>query len=101
MFKAKSYNGAHETLARSRQRWQSKPEWRGEYMEPNWTAVMKQDGDWWVGWIEELPGVNALERTRDELVDSLRIALGEALDFNRAEAPDAAGGGYEVLKIAV
>lgn len=70
-------------------------------MEPDWTAVMKQDGDWWVGWIEELPGVNAQERTRDELVESLRIALGKALDFNRAEAHDAAGGGYEVLKIAV
>ena len=70
-------------------------------MQPDWTAVMKQDGDWWIGWIEELPGVNAQERTRDELVESLRVALGEALDFNRAEARSAAGGGYEELKIAV
>jgi predicted RNase H-like HicB family nuclease len=50
-------------------------------MQPDWTAVMKQDGDWWVGWIEELPGVNAQERTRNELVESLRVALGEAFAF--------------------
>lgn len=70
-------------------------------MPQNWTAVMKQDGDWWIGWIEELPGVNVQERTREELLDSLRSALAEALDFNRAEARNAAGGGYEELKIAV
>jgi predicted RNase H-like HicB family nuclease len=70
-------------------------------MEQTWTAVLKQDAGWWIGWIEELPGVNAQERTRDELLASLRSALGEALDFNRAEAREAAGNGYEELKIAV
>jgi hypothetical protein len=24
-----------------------------------YTAVVKQDGDWWIGWVEEVPGVNA------------------------------------------
>ncbi len=24
-------------------------------MEQNYTAVVKQDGDWWIGWIEEVP----------------------------------------------
>lgn len=70
-------------------------------MQQNWTAVMKRDGDWWIGWIEELPGVNVQERTKEELLDSLRSALTEALDFNRAEARNAAGGEYEELKIAV
>jgi hypothetical protein len=23
-----------------------------------YTAVVKQDGDWWIGWLEEVPGVN-------------------------------------------
>jgi hypothetical protein len=46
-------------------------------------------------------GRNAQERSREELLDSLRIALGEALDFNRAEARNAANGAYEELKIAV
>lgn len=62
---------------------------------------MKRDGDWWIGWIEELPGVNVQERTKEELLGSLRSALTEALDFNRAEARNAAGGEYEELKIAV
>lgn len=70
-------------------------------MQQTWTAVLKQDAGWWIGWIEELPGVNAQERTRDELLSSLRSTLGEALDFNRAEARQAAGTGYEELKIAV
>lgn len=70
-------------------------------MQQTYGAVVKQEGDWWIGWIEELPGVNAQERTREELVVSLRIALGEALDFNRADARSAAGAGYEELKIAV
>jgi predicted RNase H-like HicB family nuclease len=64
-------------------------------------AVVKQDGEWWIGWIEEVPGVNCQERTRDELLESLRIALTEALEMNRADARRAAGKGYEELTIAV
>jgi hypothetical protein len=48
---------------------------RGEY-----TALVKQDGDWWIGWIEEVPGVNCQERSREELLDSLRVTLREALE---------------------
>ncbi|HOE12375.1 MAG TPA: hypothetical protein PLQ35_16025 [bacterium] len=29
-------------------------------MKNEYTAVVKQDGDWWVGWIEEVPGVKSL-----------------------------------------
>ncbi len=29
----------------------------------NYTAVIKQDGDWWIGWIEEISGVNCQGRT--------------------------------------
>ena len=50
----------------------------------NYTAVIKQDGDWWIGWIEEVPGVNCQEQTRDELIESLRVTLEEALDMKRA-----------------
>ena len=69
-------------------------------MTQSYMAVVKQDGQWWIGWIEEVPGVNCQERTRDELRESLRIALGEALEMNRADAKDAAGKGYEELTIA-
>ena len=70
-------------------------------MSQTYTAVVKQDGKWWFGWIEEVPGVNCQEHTRDELLDSLRITLNEALEMNRADARDAAGKGYEELTIAV
>lgn len=65
------------------------------------TAVVKQEGPWWIGWIEELPGVNCQESTRDELLETLRVALGEVIEFNRQEALAAAGIGYEEVPIAV
>ena len=70
-------------------------------MSQAYTAVVKQDGQWWIGWIEEVPGVNCQEPTREKLLESLRITLGEALEMNRADAMDAAGKGYEELTIAV
>jgi hypothetical protein len=52
-------------------------------MNNKFTAVIKQDGEWWIGWIEEVPGVNCQEATRDVLIDSLTVTLREALDFSR------------------
>jgi predicted RNase H-like HicB family nuclease len=66
-----------------------------------YTAVVKEADGWWVGWIEEVPGVNCQKATRDELLTSLRETLLEALELNRADARDAAGSGYEELNIAV
>jgi predicted RNase H-like HicB family nuclease len=54
-------------------------------MKTEYTAVIKQEDDWWIGWIEEVPGVNCQERTREELVETLRLTLREALVFNRQE----------------
>ena len=68
---------------------------------PEYTAVIKQEGDWWSGWIEELPGVTCQERTREELVESLRVTLKEAIEFNRQDALASAGPGYSDEKIAV
>jgi len=71
-------------------------------MKQNYTAVVKHDAHGWIGWIEEVPGINCQEATREELLESLRITLSEAIEFNRAEARTAAGnGGYEELPIAV
>ncbi|MGC2236135.1 MAG: hypothetical protein WA584_08230 [Pyrinomonadaceae bacterium] len=50
-------------------------------MENNYTAVVKKDGNWWIGWIEEVPGVNCQEATREELLETLHVTLGEALEF--------------------
>lgn len=51
-------------------------------MNQAYTALIQQRGDWWIGWIEEIPGVNCQERTRKELLDTLRITLLESLEFN-------------------
>jgi predicted RNase H-like HicB family nuclease len=59
-------------------------------MNSQYTAIVKQSGKWWIGWIEEVPGVNAQEKTKDELLVSLRDVLKEALEFNREEARRAA-----------
>ncbi len=67
----------------------------------NYTAVLKKEGDVWIGWIEEVSGVNCQEHTREELVQTLRVTLREALDFNRSDALGAAGDDFEELKIAI
>lgn len=66
-------------------------------MNLNYTAVIKQDGKWWIGWIEEIPGVNSQGATRQELEENLRSALEEALEMNREDARMAAGGNYDAL----
>jgi predicted RNase H-like HicB family nuclease len=38
-------------------------------------ATIRQDGSWWIGWIDEVPGVNSLGNTRDELAGSARRSV--------------------------
>jgi hypothetical protein len=33
-------------------------------MDKRYTAIIKQNGQWWIGWIEEIPGVNCQEATK-------------------------------------
>jgi len=70
-------------------------------MLKEYTAVIKQDGEWWIGWIEEIPGVNCQEHTHDELIESLRVALQEAIEFNRKDAIAAAGRSFKEVTISV
>ena len=70
-------------------------------MRESFTAGIKQSENWWIGWIEEISGVNCQEATKEELLESLRITLKEALDFNRYEALEAAGDMYEEELIAL
>ena len=70
-------------------------------MNTEYTAVIKQSGKWWVGWIEEVPGVNCQEATREQLLESLRVTLREALEFNRRDALEAAGDGFDEEPIAL
>ena len=65
------------------------------------TAIVKRSGEWWIGWIEEVPGVNCQERTREELIDTLAITLEEMLEIRREATQSAAGDGYETAKISI
>jgi hypothetical protein len=65
------------------------------------TATVKLDSETWIGWIEEVPGLNCQQRNRDELIETLKATLADALEFKREEALGAAGNGYEELSIAV
>lgn len=69
-------------------------------MKASYTAAIQQREKWWVGWIEEVPGVNAQGATREELLENLQSALEEALEMNRAEARAALQGDYEEVSIA-
>jgi len=42
-------------------------------------AVVKKSDDWWIGWLIDLPGVNAQERTKEELLESLKIGAADML----------------------
>jgi predicted RNase H-like HicB family nuclease len=68
-------------------------------MTPRYTAVIQQHDDWWIGWVEEVPGVNSQGKTREELLDNLRDALAEMLEMNRESARAAAEGDYEEVSL--
>ena len=51
-----------------------------------YTATIGKEGDWWIGWIEEVPGVNCQEASREELLDSLTITLREMLEIEPAKS---------------
>lgn len=70
-------------------------------MKQTYTALVKPSHLGWIGWIEEIPGVNCQEPTREELLESLTSALREALELNREDALRAAGDQFEEMSIAV
>ena len=73
----------------------------GLKMVKEYTSIVKQDGDWWIGWVEEIPGVNCQEKTHDDLVESLKVTLQEALAFNKKDAVSAAGTSFKEIIISV
>ena len=71
-------------------------------MEANYTAVIPQRERWWIGWVEEVPGINSQGETREELIENLRSALEEALEMNRADALAATQGTpYEEVRVVL
>ena len=59
-------------------------------------AVIKETQGQWIGWLVDLPGVNAQERTREELLKSLTIGAKEMLE---TEIPFKPGFSMEMLEV--
>ena len=70
-------------------------------MKTEFTAIVKQDGDWWLGWVEEVPGANAQEKTKEELLISLREAAMDILELRRIEARQQAVNDYEEIPLFI
>jgi predicted RNase H-like HicB family nuclease len=56
------------------------------------TAVYEYDGEWWVGYVEEIPGANTQGRTLDETRENLKDAVQLLIDSNRQEIQRLADG---------
>jgi predicted RNase H-like HicB family nuclease len=52
-------------------------------MTSTFTAVFEQDGPWWLGFVEELPGANTQGATLDEARQNLKEAVELVLEANR------------------
>ena len=70
-------------------------------MSTQLTAIIKKDGDWWLGWIEEVPGANAQERTKEELLVSLQEAARDIIALRREAALREVQGDFEEVRLAV
>ncbi len=68
-------------------------------MNSSYTAVIKKADGWWIGWIQEVRGVNAQGETKGELLENLREALVDILDLNCVYAIETAEGDYEVVSV--
>ena len=44
-------------------------------------AVIKKSGNWWIGWLVDLPGVNTQEKTKKDLIESLKLAAEDMLSI--------------------
>jgi predicted RNase H-like HicB family nuclease len=52
-------------------------------MENRFTGVFEQVGEWWIGYVEELPGANTQGETLDEARENLKEAISLILETNR------------------
>lgn len=90
-----------EPLEVVRERLHARRNGKAERRSNQYTAIIRQDSDRWIGWIEEVPGVTCQESTREELLQTLKITLNEALEFNKKDAIAAMEGDYQEEPIAV
>ncbi|HDH99370.1 MAG: type II toxin-antitoxin system HicB family antitoxin [Candidatus Latescibacterota bacterium] len=47
------------------------------------TAIFEREGEWWIGYVEELPGANTQGRTLEEARENLKEAVQLIIEANR------------------
>lgn len=52
-------------------------------MESKFTGVFKKEGEWYIGYVEELPGANTQGKTLEEVRENLKEAIELILTSNR------------------
>ncbi|OGO21658.1 MAG: hypothetical protein A2144_11800 [Chloroflexi bacterium RBG_16_50_9] len=52
-------------------------------MENRFTAVFQKNHDWWIGFVEELPGANTQGRTLEQARENLKEAVALIIEANR------------------
>lgn len=70
-------------------------------MSAEYTAIVTKDGDWWLGWVEEIPGANAQEETKEELLISLKEAVIDIIELRRQQARREMINDYEEILLAI
>ncbi len=66
-------------------------------MTNTYTAVYQQDGDWYVAWLEEIPGAMTQGRTIEEARENLLDAVRELLEARR-ELAEQQTAGLQVIR---
>ncbi len=70
-------------------------------MQEVYIAQIQHRGEWWIGWIKEVSGVTCQERTREELLETLKVTLVEVLEYDSQETARQDENQYEEVQIAV
>ncbi len=55
-------------------------------MRNEFTAIVEQDGPWFIAYCAEVPGANGQGETREECLANLRQAIALILEYRRDES---------------
>jgi predicted RNase H-like HicB family nuclease len=66
-----------------------------------YTAIIHEDNGVWIGWIEDVPGVNCQEDSREELLESLKVTLKEILEIYKEDSLAIAGHKFQEIRIRI
>ena len=61
-------------------------------MNNTFTAVFEQKPQWWIAYVEEIPGVNTQGKTLDEARENLKEAVQLIIETNRTLAQQQSAG---------